>query len=53
MILAEIPARTGCKKVINKNIKKFFGKPMIRYSIEQAIKSKIFDKIIVTTDSKK
>ena len=53
MILAVIPARAGSKRVINKNIKKFFGKPIIGYPIEQAIKSKIFDKIIVTTDSKK
>ncbi len=53
MILAIIPARGGSKRVINKNIKKFFGKPIIGYPIEQAIKSKIFHKIIVTTDSKK
>ena len=53
MILAVIPARAGSKRLVNKNIKKFFGKSIIGYPIEQAIKSKIFDKIIVTTDSKK
>ena len=53
MILAVIPARAGSKRIKNKNIKKFFGKPIISYSISQALKSKIFDKIIVSTDSDK
>ena len=53
MILAVIPARTGSKIIKSKNIKKFFGKPIISYSISQALKSKIFDKIIVSTDSDK
>ena len=53
MILAIIPARGGSKRIRNKNIKKFFGKPIIGYSIEQAKKSKMFNKIIVSTDSKK
>ena len=53
MILAVIPARAGSKRIKNKNIKKFFGKPIISYSISQALKSKIFDKVIVSTDSDK
>ena len=48
-----IPARGGSKRIKNKNIKKFNGKPLISYSIETAIKSKLFDKIIVSTDSNK
>jgi pseudaminic acid cytidylyltransferase len=46
-----IPARAGSKRIKNKNIKKFNGKPMIKYSIDAAIKSKCFSKIIVSTDS--
>lgn len=50
-IVAIIPARGGSKRIPHKNIKPFCGKPMIAYSINAAIKSKIFDKIIVSTDS--
>ena len=46
-----IPARIGSKRIKNKNIKKFFGKPIINYSIETAIKRKIFNEIHVSTDS--
>lgn len=53
MNLAIIPARSGSKRIPNKNIKLFNGKPLISFSIEKAIKSKIFDEIIVSTDSKK
>lgn len=48
-----IPARAGSKRIKNKNIKFFFGKPMIHYPLKAAIASKIFDKIHVSTDSKK
>tara|TARA_Y100000590_G_scaffold466824_1_gene643477 strand:- start:2187 stop:2882 length:696 start_codon:yes stop_codon:yes gene_type:complete len=51
--LAIIPARYGSKRIKNKNIKNFFGKPIIYYAIERAIKSKIFSDIIVSTDSKR
>ena len=50
MNLCVIPARGGSKRIPRKNIKKFCGKPMIGYAIEAAIKSKIFDHIIVSTD---
>ncbi len=53
MILAVIPARKGSKRIKNKNIKKFLGKPIITYSLNQAEKSKIFDHVIVSTDSEK
>jgi len=41
MNLAIIPARSGSKRVPNKNIKLFFKKPIIYYSINMALKSKI------------
>jgi len=49
--IAIIPARGGSKRIINKNIIDFKGKPMIAWTIEAAIKSKLFDKVIVSTDS--
>jgi pseudaminic acid cytidylyltransferase len=48
-----IPARGGSKRVKNKNIKNFLGKPLISYVIKIAKKSKIFSRVIVTTDNKK
>ena len=49
-ILAIIPARGGSKGVPGKNSKQLGGKPLIAYSIEQAIASNSFAKIIVSTD---
>jgi len=46
-----IPARGGSKRILNKNIKDFCGKPIIAYSIEAAIKSNLFDEVMVSTDS--
>ena len=48
--IAIIPARGGSKRIPKKNIKKFLGKPIIAYSIQSAIKSNIFDDVIVSTD---
>ena len=48
--IAIIPARGGSKRIPRKNIKEFYGKPLIAYSIQAALESKLFDKIIVTTD---
>ena len=53
MNVAIIPARKGSKRIKNKNIKLFNGKPIIAWSIEEAKKTKIFDEIIVTTDCEK
>ena len=53
MKIAIIPARSGSKRIKEKNIKNFFGFPMIYWPILIAKKSKIFDKIIVSTDSNK
>ncbi|MCL4167300.1 UNVERIFIED_CONTAM: hypothetical protein GTU68_057705 [Idotea baltica] len=50
MNVAIIPARGGSKRIPRKNIKHFHGKPMIAYSIEAALASDCFDKVIVSTD---
>jgi len=52
MKAAIIPARGGSKRIPGKNIKDFCGKPIIAYSIQAAQESKLFDCIIVSTDSK-
>ena len=52
MNIAIIPARKGSKRIKNKNIKDFNGRPMIYWTIKAAQKSKIFKKIYVDTDSK-
>lgn len=52
-IIAIIPARSGSKGLIDKNIKELNGKPLIAYTIEAATESSIFDYIVVSTDSKK
>lgn len=51
MKIAIIPARGGSKRIKKKNIKPFLGKPIIAYGIESAIKSGLFDKVMVSTDS--
>ncbi len=51
MNLAIIPARGGSKRIPGKNIKSFAGKPLIAYSIDAAIASGLFNKIIISTDS--
>lgn len=48
--VAIIPARGGSKRIPRKNIKEFHGKPLIKYSIETALKTKLFDKVVVSTD---
>lgn len=48
--VALIPARGGSKRIPRKNIKNFSGKPIIAYSIEAALKSGCFDKVVVSTD---
>ena len=53
MNIAIIPARFGSKRLPKKNIKNFHGKPIISYSIKAAKRTKIFDKILVSTDSLK
>jgi len=50
--IAIIPARGGSKRIPQKNIKYFCGKPIINYPIEAIIKSKLFCEIHVSTDSR-
>lgn len=51
--IAIIPARAGSKRIKNKNIKLFNKRPIIYWSILAAIQSKLFSRIIVSTDSLK
>ena len=48
--LAIIPARGGSKRIPRKNIKLFLGEPIISYSIKAALKSNLFDEVMVSTD---
>lgn len=50
MKVAIIPARGGSKRIPYKNIKTFCGKPMIAWSIEAALASDCFDRVVVSTD---
>ena len=52
MKIALIPAKLNSTRLKNKNFKLFHGKPMIYWSIESARNSKLFDKIVVSTDRK-
>ena len=48
--IAIIPARGGSKRIPRKNIKPFMGKPIMAYSIEAALKSNLFEVVMVSTD---
>lgn len=50
--IAIIPARGGSKRIPKKNIKSLLGRPIIAYTIDAAIKSNLFSRIVVSTDSK-
>ena len=50
MRLAVIPARGGSKRIPQKNIREFSGKPIIAWSIEAVLKSGCFDRVVVSTD---
>lgn len=49
-VLAVIPARKGSKRLENKNIRLFCGKPLISWTIEAALDSQLIDDIVVTSD---
>lgn len=51
-VLVLIPARSGSKRIKNKNIKLLGGKPLIYYAIRAAKDSRYPDRVIVSTDSK-
>lgn len=50
MRLAVIPARGGSKRIPRKNIRPFCGKPIIAWSVETALQSGCFDRVVVSTD---
>lgn len=50
MRVALIPARGGSKRIPRKNIRLFAGRPMIAHSIDAALRSQLFDRVIVSTD---
>ena len=52
-VLAIIPARSGSKGLKDKNIKDLAGHPLIHYSICAALESKVFDEVMVSTDSER
>jgi CMP-N-acetylneuraminic acid synthetase len=51
MTICAIPARGGSKRLPGKNIRPFFGRPVIAYAIETARDTELFDSVIVSTDS--
>ncbi len=50
-ILCVVCARGGSKRLKNKNFKNLFGKPLIYHTINQALKSKIFNNVVFSSDS--
>lgn len=48
--IAIIPARGGSKRIPRKNIKEFCGKPILAYSIQAALSSGVFDRVMVSTE---
>ena len=50
MRIAVIPARGGSKRIPRKNVKEFYGQPMIHWSLRAAQESGCFDRIVVSTD---
>lgn len=52
-VLAIIPARSGSKSVIDKNIRNVAGRPMLAWSIEHALSSRLINRVILSTDSEK
>ena len=49
--IAIIPARGGSKRLPKKNILDFFGRPMIAWTVQAALESECFDRVLVSTDS--
>ena len=51
-VLAIIPARAGSKRLPGKNMRLMHGKPLILWTVEEALKSQYIDSLIVSTDDK-
>jgi N-acylneuraminate cytidylyltransferase len=52
-VVALIPARSGSKRVLDKNIRPLAGHPVMAYSITAALQSQVFSAVVVSTDSEK
>ena len=52
MAIAIIPARSKSKRIKNKNVKFFYNKPILEWTIQIIQSSNLFEEIIVSTDSK-
>lgn len=52
-ILAIIPARSGSKSIVNKNIVPYKGMPLIYHTIKASLNSKCINRVLVSTDSKR
>lgn len=52
-ILYWIPARGGSKRIFNKNIRNFLGKPLLAYAVDQALSCPVRGRVIVDTNSEK
>lgn len=52
-ILAIIPARSGSKSIVNKNIIPYKGRPLIYHTIKASLNSKCINRVLVSTDSKR
>ena len=50
-IISIIPARSGSKRVKNKNIRKLIGLPLLTHTIKHSLNTKLIDRTIVSTDS--
>lgn len=52
MNIALVPAKKNSRRIPNKNMMDFFGKPLFMWSVEQALNSKLVDKVVISTDIK-
>ena len=50
-LIAQIPARSGSKRVPNKNLRLMNGKPMVAYALQAALRVTSIDRVVVNTDS--
>jgi N-acylneuraminate cytidylyltransferase len=50
-LIAIIPARGGSRRIPRKNIVDFAGKPMLAWTVEAAIQSRLFGRVVVSTDT--
>ena len=50
--IAIIPARGGSRRVPRKNIREMLGEPLIHYTVRSALQSDVFDRVLVSTDSR-